>query len=177
VELYLIRHTAPESTTGICYGRTDVPLAASAEQDIQRVVAVLPTFEHIYSSPAQRCTRLAEALAQRDGCALTVEPALSELDFGEWERLPWSAIPREHSDPWAADTWHRAPPGGETEQALWSRVASWYATAIAQPVSRCAIVAHGGSLRVLRCLILGLPVEQRWAWSLGWGEYVKFDVG
>jgi alpha-ribazole phosphatase len=176
VELYLIRHTAPASVTGICYGSADVPLAPGAEQDIQRVVAALPRFDRVYSSPAQRCTKLAEALARRDGCEPIIDSALSELDFGEWERLPWSVIPREHSDPWAADTWLRAPPGGETEQALWSRVSTWYATAILQPVCRCAIVAHGGSLRVLRCLILGLPVEQRWAWSLGWGEHAKFDV-
>ena len=161
---------------GICYGRTDVPLAATAEQDIQHVLAGLPGFDRVYSSPAQRCSKLAEALAQRDGCALIRVPALSELDFGEWEQLPWSRIPREHSDPWAADTWHRSPPGGETEQALWSRVSAWYATAVSQPVARCAIVAHGGSLRVLRCLVLGLPVEQRWDWSLGWGEHASFDV-
>lgn len=176
MELYLIRHTPPASTDGICYGRTDVPLAASAEQDIQCVAALLPGFDRVYSSPAQRCTKLAEVLARRDGCALSVEPALSELDFGEWEQLPWSQIPREHSDPWAADTWHRAPPGGETEQALWSRVSTWYATLIAQPVARCAIVAHGGSLRMLRCLILGLPVEERWGWSLGWGKHLKLHV-
>lgn len=176
MELYLIRHTAPEAMTGICYGRTDVPLAASAEQDIGRAIATLPKVDRVYSSPAQRCTKLAAALAQRDSCEPIIHAALSELDFGDWEQLPWSVIPREHSDPWAADTWHRAPPGGETEQALWSRVSTWYATAIAQPVPRCAIVAHGGSLRVLRCLILGLPMEQRWAWSLGWGEHARFDV-
>ena len=176
MELYLIRHTAPAEMAGICYGRSDVPLAATAEQDIQRTIAPLPTFDRVYSSPAQRCMQLAKALAERDAIDPIVDAALSELDFGEWERLPWSAIPREHSDPWAADTWHRAPPGGETEQALWSRVSTWYATAIPQPVSRCAVVAHGGSLRVLRCLILGLPLAQRWDWSLGWGEHVRFDV-
>jgi alpha-ribazole phosphatase len=176
VELYLIRHTEPAATAGICYGRSDVPLAVTAEQDIARAIATLPEFDRVYSSPAQRCTKLAEALARRDSCELIVAAALSELDFGEWEQLPWSAIPREHSDPWTADTWNLAPPGGETEQALWSRVSTWYATAVAQPMSRCAIVAHGGSLRVLRCLILGLALEQRWAWSLGWGEHVKFDV-
>jgi len=176
VEIYLIRHTPTASTTGVCYGRTDVPLAATAEQDIQRAMTTLPQFDRVYSSPAQRCTKLAAALAQRDGREPIIHAALSELDFGDWEQLPWSGIPREHSDPWAADTWHRAPPGGETEQALWSRVSTWYATAITQPVPRCAIVAHGCSLRVLRCLLLGLPMEQRWAWSLGWGEHGRFDV-
>jgi len=176
VELYLIRHTAPAATEGICYGRSDVPLAASAERDVQHVIAALPRFDRVYSSPARRCTTLAGALAQRDDCPLQLDPALGELDFGEWERLPWSLIPREHSDPWAADPWHRAPPGGETEQALWSRVSTWYAIASTQPVARCAIVAHGGPLRVLRCLILGLPEEERWGWSLGWGECARFTV-
>lgn len=176
MEIYLIRHTQPAATAGICYGRSDVPLASTAEQDIQRAIATLPRFNRVYSSPAQRCTKLAEALARRDGCEPIVDAALSELDFGDWERLPWSVIPREHSDPWAADTWHRAPPGGETELALWSRVSTWYAAALAQPVDRCAVVAHGGSLRVLRCLILGLSAEQRWAWSPGWGEHVQFEI-
>ncbi|MET0534675.1 MAG: alpha-ribazole phosphatase family protein [Steroidobacter sp.] len=175
MEFYLIRHTTPAAAPGICYGRTDLPLAASAEQDIKRAITPLPRFDRIYSSPAQRCTKLADVLSRRDACELILEPALSELDFGEWEQLPWSSIPREHSDPWAADTWHRAPPGGETEQALWSRVSTWYATAIARPVARCAIVAHGGPLRVLRCLILNLPMEQRWEWSLAWGEHVRFE--
>lgn len=176
MELFLIRHTAPAVISGICYGRTDVPLANSAEQDIQSAVAPLPRFDRVYSSPAQRCVRLASELAKRDACELTLAPALSELDFGEWEQLPWSQIPREHSDPWAEDTWHRAPPGGETEQALWTRVATWYETAFPSPVGRCAIVGHGGSLRVLRCLILGLGLEQRWSWTLGWGESARFEV-
>lgn len=176
MELYLIRHTAPAVATGVCYGQTDVPLAETAERDIQAALAPLPKFDRVYSSPAQRCVRLATALAQRDGCAVTLAPELQELHFGEWEQLPWTRIPREHSDPWAADTWNRAPPGGETEQALWTRVASWYRAALSPPVSRCAIVAHGGSLRVLRCLILGLAVEERWSWQLNWGEHARFEL-
>jgi alpha-ribazole phosphatase len=176
VELYLIRHTAPAVVKGVCYGQTDVPLAETAERDIQIALAPLPKFDLIYSSPAQRCFRLASALADRDHCPLLPAPELQELQFGEWEQLPWAHIPREHSDPWAADTWNRAPPGGETEQALWTRVASWYGSAQPLSVPRCAVVAHGGSLRVLRCLILGLGVEERWSWTLNWGEHARFEL-
>jgi alpha-ribazole phosphatase len=172
----LIRHTAPAVAPGVCYGRTDVPLAASAERDIQATLALLPKFDLVYSSPAQRCVRLASELARRDGCELALAPELQELDFGAWEQLPWTEIPRDHSDPWTADTWNLSPPGGETEQALWTRVASWYRTALPAPVFRCAIVAHGGPLRVLRCLALGLGMEQRWDWSLSWGEHAVFAV-
>lgn len=176
MELFLIRHTAPAVAKGVCYGRTDVPLAETAERDIQSALAPLPKFDLVYSSPAQRCLCLASALARRDECPLTLAPELQELHFGEWEQLPWAQIPREHSDPWALDTWNRAPPGGETEQALWTRVDSWYRAAPSPPVSRCAVVAHGGSLRVLRCLILKLSAEDRWSWSLNWGEHARFEL-
>jgi alpha-ribazole phosphatase len=175
VEFFLIRHTAPAVVKGVCYGQSDVPLAESAERDVQIALAPLPKFDLVYSSPAQRCLRLASALAQRDGSPLVLAPELQELNFGEWEQLPWAQIPREHSDPWAADTWNRAPPGGETEQTLWTRVATWYRTASLTPVCRCAVVAHGGSLRVLRCLILGRPAEDRWSWTLNWGEHARFE--
>lgn len=175
MEFVLIRHTAPAVAKGVCYGQADVPLAGTSELDIQVAMAPLPRFDRIYSSPAQRCVRLATALARRDDCTVNLAPELQELHFGEWEQLPWTQIPREHSDPWAADTWNRAPPGGETEQALWTRVASWYRRASTPSVSRCAIVAHGGSLRILRCLILGLPIEDRWSWSLNWGEHARFE--
>lgn len=161
---------------GVCYGRTDLPLAESGERDIQSTLASLPKFDLVYSSPAQRCVRLATALTERDACQLILAPELQELDFGEWEQLPWDQIPREISDPWAADTWNCSPPGGETEQALWNRVANWYRTALAAPVSRCAVVTHGGPLRVLRCLILELPIEDRWSWTLNWGEYATFEI-
>jgi alpha-ribazole phosphatase len=175
VEFFLIRHTAPAVAKGVCYGQADVPLAETAERDIQSALAPLPGFNLVYSSPAQRCLRLATALAQRDTVPLMLAPELQELNFGEWEQLPWARIPREHSDPWAEDTWNRAPPGGETEQALWNRVARWYRTASSSPVARCAVVAHGGSLRLLRCLILQLPLEARWSWSLNWGEHARLE--
>lgn len=176
MELVLIRHTTPAVMTGVCYGRTDLPLATSAAQDIQAALAPLPKVDLVYSSPAQRCVRLAAGLAERDACELMLSPELQELDFGAWEQLPWTRIPREHSDPWAADTWNRAPPGGETERALWDRVATWYRRALSAPVPRCAVVAHGGPLRMLRCLALGLSVEERWSWSLNWGEHARFEV-
>jgi alpha-ribazole phosphatase len=181
VEFFLIRHTAPAVSKGICYGQTDVPLAETAEQDIRNALAPLPRFDLVYSSPAQRCLRLASALAERDRSPLLLAPELLELSFGEWEQLPWARIPREHSDPWAADTWNLAPPGGETEQALWTRVATWYRTTSSfrngpGPAIRCAVVAHGGSLRVLRCLILKLPREERWSWTLNWGEHARFEL-
>ncbi len=175
MDLFLIRHTPPAGVDGLCYGRLEVSLPPSADDDIRATLARLPRMDGIFSSSSQRCLRLAAAIARRDACPLTQAPALQELDFGAWEGLSWQQIPRHESDPWALDPWHRSPPGGETEQALWQRVSAWHDQTLPHCTGRQAIVGHAGSLRLLRCLILRLPIEQRWSWRIGWGEIVRLQ--
>ena len=122
--LLLVRHTAPCIEPGRCYGRLDVPLAASADSDIRATLAALPRVAHVLCSPAQRCLPLGAALARRDQAVLLPEPALAELDFGAWEGLAWDDIDRAAIDAWAADPWGYAPGGGESLATLWSRVAT-----------------------------------------------------
>ncbi|MET0656557.1 MAG: histidine phosphatase family protein, partial [Steroidobacteraceae bacterium] len=144
MEFALIRHTRCEVASGTCYGRLDVPLAASAATDIERTLTQTPHVNIVISSPARRCLQLARAIAARDGCDLRVLPELHELDFGAWEGMSWDAIPRAESDAWAEDPWNRAPPGGETESELWTRAT----TVVEQlleiaPAQRIAVVSHG----------------------------------
>jgi alpha-ribazole phosphatase len=169
----LIRHTRVADGEGRCYGSLDLPLAATAEADIAAVLQRVPTVGAIVSSPAARCRRLAQALAARDGCALTIEPALRELDFGAWEGLRWDEIDRAQSDPWAEDPWHRAPPRGESEAALWQRLQHWLAATPTPPDRRTAIVAHAGPLRLLRCHFEGRDLHERWTLSLPPGGVVE----
>jgi alpha-ribazole phosphatase len=103
MEFVLIRHTRCDIAPGICYGRLDVPLAKSAPEDIGHTLARTPSVDLVVSSPAQRCHRLAIALGQRDGCDVRVLSELQELDFGTWEGMNWTEIPRPLSDEWAAD--------------------------------------------------------------------------
>jgi len=170
MEFVLIRHTACDIEPGVCYGRLDVPLRSSAAEDIERTLRSVPGVSAIFASPSQRCDRLARRLAQRDACELTLLPELRELDFGAWEGLHWNDVPRELSDRWADDPWNRAPPDGETEAQLFERVERAYHRIASCGVARIAIVAHGGPLRLMRCLILGLPASERWSWSIATGE-------
>jgi alpha-ribazole phosphatase len=173
MELVLIRHTRCGVLEGTCYGRLDVPLAETAATDIAATLCRTPRVNLVFSSPSRRCHTLASALAERDGCAVRVLPELQELDFGQWEGLHWSEIPRSVSDEWTADPWHRAPPGGESELALSERVTS-AATGLLQTSGdgRIAIVSHGGPLRLLRCLLTGAPFAERWSLSMECGQVV-----
>ena len=68
MRLHFIRHTRPDIARGVCYGQSDIPLAASFAEEAEDVRARLTerlegrTPSRIYSSPLSRCRRLCEAL-------------------------------------------------------------------------------------------------------------------
>lgn len=176
MELVLIRHTRTAAPAGTCYGHSDVELAATGAQDIAAALQAVGRVDAVFSSPSRRCWQLAHVLSQRDSCPLVSAEALRELHFGDWEGQLWSDIPRVLSDPWADDTWQHSPPGGETELALWERVDRWRQQTLATPIAgRIAVVAHGGSLRALRCQWLQIAPQQRWLWQIGFGESVMLE--
>ena len=98
----------------------------------------------IWSSPAQRCRAVADAVGPH-----RLDDRLQELDFGAWEGLPWDDVPRAALDEWASDPVAFAPPGGETGAALIARVGAFYQ---ALGPGDHAIITHGGPLKVLGAL-------------------------
>jgi alpha-ribazole phosphatase len=170
MEFILIRHTRCEVPPGVCYGHLDLPLCSSAAADIALTLNATPVVDVVFTSPSERCLRLARQLAQRDRCHLVVLDGLRELNFGAWEGMCWDDIPRASSDYWALDPWNRAPPNGESESELCARVERAYRQMTSGGSQRIGIVAHGGPLRLLRCLILGKSMSERWEWAVALGE-------
>jgi alpha-ribazole phosphatase len=157
MRIALIRHPAPLIAPGICYGRLDVAVHPSTDQQLAADPA-LACGTRVWTSPARRCRGLAETIAQRWAVPLTVDPRLQELDFGEWEGRPWDAIPRPDLDRWAASPLTFAPPGGESGAALIGRVREFHA-ALRQDQQDCVIVSHGGPLKLLAALLLATPLN------------------
>ena len=60
MDVFLVRHTRVAVAPGMCYGRLDVPLADSFEEELNGLRPLLPEFDRIYSIPSLRCRRLAE---------------------------------------------------------------------------------------------------------------------
>ncbi|MEL7109493.1 MAG: alpha-ribazole phosphatase [Pseudomonadota bacterium] len=144
--LILLRHTTPLVAEGTCYGRTDLPLTETFEQEAEQVIAELPKIAKIVSSPLQRCRRLADAVGQARGLAVTIEPNVTEMDFGTWEGRLWSDIPRQDIDQWAGDFLHGRPHGGESVAMLRARVVSALA-AFSDAPEPILIVTHSGVIR------------------------------
>ena len=120
----LLRHTRPCVAAGVCYGVTDLDVAATFDDEATAVLATLPTSGRLVSSPLRRCRRLAERIGAARGTAPVVDERLREFDFGTWEGVPWDTIPRAELDAWAADFFHARPHGGESVHMLSERVKS-----------------------------------------------------
>ena len=157
--IYLIRHTAPKVAKGICYGQSDLDVMPTFASEAEIIKSVLPNTLHaVYSSPLQRCTKLAKALFAQH--TITTNPELMELNCGEWEMQHWDDIPKEIITPWYNDFVNVPIPAGESYTMLYNRVINTF-NQITQkhPTSNVAIVAHGGVLRSILSHITNTPLH------------------
>ncbi|MBN3792394.1 alpha-ribazole phosphatase [Burkholderia sp. Ac-20353] len=163
MDIVLIRHPAVEVDSGVCYGRTDVRLAASADAGAQAVrerLAALhaPPPARIWCSPLTRCASVAERLADALGAPLQRDVCWQEMDFGAWEMRRWDDIDRAALDAWAADLMHACVHGGESVARFAARVAQ-LVDAITQVDAPQWAVTHAGVIRVLASQVLRVPLD------------------
>ncbi|MBC3886595.1 histidine phosphatase family protein [Undibacterium griseum] len=150
VRLHLIRHTAPQIDSDVCYGQADI--AVSHTDCIRLAASMYPRWQGripVYSSPLQRCHQLAVLLHERP----VTDARLMEMSFGEWELRSWSAIPRVDVEAWAQNVAHYCPGGGESLLQMVGRVDSFLRellrTAQQTGQDEAVLVCHGGVIRVI----------------------------
>jgi alpha-ribazole phosphatase len=174
--LYLIRHTTPRITSGICYGQLDIGVADSFDEEANDVLGWLPPIELIITSPLQRTHLLAEHLAQARHCELRSDARLMEKHFGAWEGKAWDSIARREIDAWAADIPGYAPPGGESAQQLMQRMQTFIHDFAQLPQQNIALVTHGGSIRAMLAQIGGVPLVNTLDWKIEFGGVIGLRV-
>jgi alpha-ribazole phosphatase len=156
VDLYLIRHTQPQTEAGLCYGQLDLPLPPDGAAACAAVAARLSAIDALWTSPLVRCRALADAISVRMNLVPAIDERLGELSFGAWEGRHWAALERDETERWAADYWNIAPPGGESYRELHERVRAALTDIASCGARRIAIVTHAGPIRALlaHCLKL-----------------------
>jgi alpha-ribazole phosphatase len=179
VTLWLARHARPLVAPGICYGALDVAADAALTLTAAQALATgLPQNISVQVSPLKRCQQLADALQTlRPDLQLRTDARLREMDFGHWEGVPWSDIPRAAVDAWTADFAQHRFGGKESANEVLARVGSaWDAL----PAAQCTLwIAHAGIAQASVLLHQGIrQVVQARDWpppSLQYGESMVFE--
>ena len=151
----------------------------------------------VYSSDLLRARRTAMTIARRQRCDVRIDPRLRERNFGIAEGVPWVDVPEAATgvtNERVVDETAR-PPGGESLRDVYLRCVEFLGelgNRSSDGDSAVVVVAHDGSLRILRAIIeadrlAGLrwessPQEPVQAVALSWPlrldpAYAAVDVG
>ena len=120
--LVLIRHG--ESTFNReqrLTGRVETPLTETGEEQARRAGAALGAVHELRSSPLGRAQQTSRLLAT--GLEPMIDERLVELDFGVYDGLELSQVPKSLWEGYGRDE-HFAPPEGESLSSLQQRVTS-----------------------------------------------------
>jgi probable phosphoglycerate mutase len=170
ITLYFVRHGETDWNRDQRYqGQKDIPLNATGRTQAARNGRTLAealgkeaaTIDYV-SSPLVRARETMELIRVELGLpprGYRTDDRLREIHYGRWEGELWNELPAKDPQGFAAreaDRWGWRPTGGESYRDLSERVADWLGG-----VERNAVIAaHGGVMRVLRGLCLGLqPAE------------------
>ena len=177
--LWLVRHARPLVAPGTCYGALDLDADAELTQAAAMQLAqALPQSIAVLVSPLKRCQQLAESLqALRPDLHFSTDARLSEMDFGSWEGVAWSDIPREAVDAWTADFAHHRFGGKESANDVLMRVSK----AWDDVQGRSTLwIAHSGVAQAVTLLQQGTRhVEHARDWPvsrLKYGEWAVFQA-
>lgn len=161
LSLLLVRHAEHVDFNLRLSGRRDgVPLSERGRAQAATLSALLnaETIDRVEASPLDRTRATAEAL----GKPVAIEPALIEIDMGEWTGRAIADLTDD--DPaWRAWNEHRGTariPGGESMAEAQARIVDHVrAAALAHDGETIVMVSHSDMIRAAICWALGLPLD------------------
>ena len=149
-------------------------------QDTAALLAKEP-LSAIYASDLKRAVETAEAIAQTHELRVQQKPELRELHFGLWEGLRYEQIMEKWADELSLMYEHPekgCAPEGEGFSELAKR--AWPALQAIREAHQeeevIAVVAHGGTIRVLLCLLQEKSLQLLWDVAIEHGQATRIDV-
>jgi broad specificity phosphatase PhoE len=164
--IYLCRHGQTfHNREGRMQGQTESDLTplgrlqAAAMGELLAGLIDQPADWRIVASPLRRARHTAETIGARLGLPVAFDERLLEIDVGDWSGRLWADLKRESPELFADHAWGFRAPGGETYEAMMSRLAGWLAEQEVEADRRLIVVSHGVAGRLLRGAYAGLSQD------------------
>ncbi len=180
MEIYVVRHTRPLGMEGTCYGHADIPVDETVfHQSANEILLSLPAAAcAIYSSPLQRCSRLAAFVVQHKYANQNIQyhPLLMELNFGDWENKKWNDIEPASLQLWMDDYVNVIVPGGENFIALHQRTAYFIEELKSSNYQAVVVITHAGFIRSLSTHLLQTKLTDAFSIACDYGSVSRWLV-
>lgn len=180
MKIHLLRHTRPDIPEGTCYGQSDVDVLPSFQEEKEKVIQNLEgiNFDLVYSSPLQRCLKLARTIVSNPD-EILIDERLMELHFGKWEKKPWSEIEQTaYAGKWFDNFINFPAPAGESYEILLKRVQDFIKDLQERDKCKeCLIVCHKGVIIAFKAIINQVVnLEELFDLEIGFGEVLSFEI-
>lgn len=146
-------------------GITDIPLTSEGKKQAVKIAKHLKTYplDIIFSSPLTRTRETARAIHHfHTRVPLIIHKNLRERDFGAAEGLTYEEANARHPELIYTEVWkylYFRPEHGESLFQAQRRASDFLSEVLpTYEGKKIAIVSHGTFLRVLSCMILGIPL-------------------
>ena len=170
--LLLVRHGKTRGEGSRYYGHIDIGLSQEGVKQVEilRGRLAAENLNTVYSSDLKRAFDTAEIIAATHKLKVIPCSDLRELDFGELADMTFEEMKeRYHGATKFLSGQHldMSAPGGESLRQMSVRIKRFVAEVQKQPPERTLlVVAHGGSLKVLLCILLGISLKHWWQFRL-----------
>lgn len=149
----LIRHGEPVGGRAYRGHNIDDPLSETGWQQMWDAIGEQAPWDHIISSPLQRCYAFAEAIKEKHNTPYTIENNFKEVGFGSWEGRTPDEIQadnlKEYQD-FYNDPVNKRPEGAEPLDSFINRVTSAFNNAVKEHQGKhVLIIAHAGVNRAI----------------------------
>lgn len=157
--LFLVRHgQTAANAEGLLLGRADPPLTAHGRRQARALAVALPPPARLVSSPLARARETAAAF----GAPFEVDERWVEMDYGDLDRRPVTAVASEVWARWRSDA-DFVPAGGESLASVGRRVRAACADLAAVAVEAdVVVVSHVSPIKLAVAWCLGADDAATW---------------
>jgi broad specificity phosphatase PhoE len=180
--LILVRHGQTDANArGLLLGRADPPLTETGCRQARALAAALPRPARIVSSPLIRARHTAAVLAGAapgvtDAEGVEVDPRWIEMDYGDLDGQPASALDSRSWQTWRQDP-NFVPAGGESLAAVCARVRE-ACREMADEAARAdvVVVSHVSPIKAAVTWALGVDDQVAWRMFLSDAAVCRIDT-
>jgi len=168
-QVYLVRHGQTAWNAELIFrGRRDIELNERGKMEASAIAGALrdKNLDAIYASPLTRALETARPLAALLHREITPVQGLNDINYGDWEGVPYDDIKTRYPDILA--TWEQEPelvrfPHGETLDEVRERAYGVLLELAEKHANESVlIVSHRVVNKVLLCAALGLSTAHFW---------------
>ena len=174
MDLYLVRHAPVNLESTVCYGQLNVQTDSTFDDVCLSLTPLFKKLENskVYSSPLNRCALMAQYFFDE----FSVVNDLMEINFGDWEGIPWDHIPRIEIDKWVDDISDFKPNNGESLREMHQRVVKFVNYVILQNQKSVILFTHAGPIRSILAHYLGIDFRETLKIQIDYSSISKINI-